>query len=689
MAKQCMYCGRPLPVEEARFCNDCGRSQPPSSASPIKVKLPPKEFSRDDPHAVQQKSFTSEAASETARPPARGQSAQQPARLPKRPVRLAAEVSLAQEEKLEQKEALAPPRSADSMFSRPSKVVPERLHTADTASPRASQVASEESTMVLPGWQEELALLRKEGVVSNSPGKKAPPFPSDPDVTPRRPQSAPLRQDDLPSASAPEQADNVSEESTADPSQRELQEKMWEQAPTVHLPQPSMGKNMPGPAPAVEQTPFSSISFDPEEEAREIADLDTAMWQTPRRAEEPGQRIAEELTEQTLEEVKEVEEEPEEEDVEDLPTAILPVPELAFGQPQLKIERVSTPDPRGKAVEQAKAEAVGVEDQPTRPMLASSIAPRSPLPPGAQQQSPAQERVGGAAPLTQRSAPTPRISHPTSSPGAYGPAPSTPPSNPAQTPGSFVPAQPGHVFNPSAMPPLPHHPVSAPGNPPSWPSARGGEQALAGSSHYSPPASPVSQAPSTPQPAPAEVSAAIRKARKGYAPRVLAALLLVLLAGGVLAFIVLYQPFTNKLDQRDQSYQNASLGVSLHYPLGWKASFNQASNTVHFADSSQTGQVDLTSAASNGSTLDQYVSQKTTQLGITGLKAAPAVSFAGSTWQQIQGSINQNGATYTIALYITQRNDHFYTLACLTLPNVYAQTEHDDFAPLRASFQFI
>ncbi len=168
------------------------------------------------------------------------------------------------------------------------------------------------------------------------------------------------------------------------------------------------------------------------------------------------------------------------------------------------------------------------------------------------------------------------------------------------------------------------------------------------------------------------------------------AVVLLLVVGGILAALSYQhnQSVTNQATQPTQHYQNSALGVSLDYPQSWKVSADQAHNSAHFADNSATVQVDLRQAAANGS-LDQYLNQQASQLGITNQKVASAVTFAGASWQQLQGSINQSGATYTITLYVTQHNGHFYTLACLTLPPVYAQAEHDSFAPLRASLQFL
>lgn len=217
------------------------------------------------------------------------------------------------------------------------------------------------------------------------------------------------------------------------------------------------------------------------------------------------------------------------------------------------------------------------------------------------------------------------------------------------------------------------NPPSRPGNPPSWVDAR----------------TSLDQSPGTPQSEQARAFPAL--GRSFDRKRILVGLALLVLIVGLVATAISYQhnqSVSNQTVQPTQIYQNTSLGFSLHYPQAWKVSADQAHSSVHFADSSATVQVDLSQDAANGS-LAQYLNQKATRLGITSQKAASAVAFAGESWQQLRGNVNQSGATYTITLYVAPHNGHFYALACLTLPGVYAQAEHDSFAPLRASLQFL
>ncbi|MEO7019992.1 MAG: hypothetical protein ABI234_07580 [Ktedonobacteraceae bacterium] len=708
MAKKCIHCGQPLPKDDARFCNDCGQSQvlptaPTADVAPIKVKLPPKEFVRDNPSVSPRASFVPERSVGAARPLQTPLVTQQPSYLPKRPVRQISQEPQAWSDA--QKEQPWIPRPSESMHPKSPYAQGDEQkgqlgmpRALDSTPAQASRSLSEESTMVLPGWQAELELLRKDSTIPSSPAtpeKAVDPEPEPEDLTPWRPRSVPpsmLAQDPKPTSLERKQASRLPEERLhpAEQPQRELPAKAWEQKPAAQPALPPMQKNMPefGPALAVEQAPFSALAFVAEERTEDVADLETVTWQHMDHPanEEP---VSDENT------TRAVGEEASLDKVEDLPTAAFNVPTFVQGQPQLKIERTSTPPSKSGVLTASAVEQEEVEDQPTRPMLASFVGPRSPLPPVAPQPpsrladfpplenrfvQQAQPRLADFPPLENRL--VQQTPNPVSLPGVYGQTSGFESDMPplGRNPNPYTP--PGN-FNSSPMSP---NPASQPGNTPRWSDARPDgrpEQA-------SRPFSPMTSLPNTPQPNPVRLSAALAKPRKKrYTGRILVVVLLLLLAGGVTFWAVQDQPFTNQLAQTDQMYQNPSLGFSLHYPLDWKANVDQAHNVVHFADSSATGQVNLSRVTASGSTLDQFLSQQETQLGITGQKAGSAVTFAGESWQQVQGSVVQSGATYTITLYGTQHSGHFYALTCLTLPNVYPQMEHDNFALLRASFLFL
>jgi len=167
--------------------------------------------------------------------------------------------------------------------------------------------------------------------------------------------------------------------------------------------------------------------------------------------------------------------------------------------------------------------------------------------------------------------------------------------------------------------------------------------------------------------------------------RIVSVLLFVLICIGVGTWIYLYQPFSiAPVTQPQQNFKDAALGVSLLYPNGWTAKVDHSKSTLYFADSSSTAQVTLT-ITNVGGDLNQYMQQQVTRLAMTGAKLGSPVTFAGTTWQQMQGTIQQSGANYTATLFVTMHGDHIVTLLQQAQQTVYPEEETAVFAPLRAS----
>src|SRR5258708_13128788 len=125
-------------------------------------------------------------------------------------------------------------------------------------------------------------------------------------------------------------------------------------------------------------------------------------------------------------------------------------------------------------------------------------------------------------------------------------------------------------------------------------------------------------------------------------------------AGGVAAWIRKFQPFSiPQVAQPQQQFQNSALGVSLSYPNGWSVQVDGKNGTAHFSDSSRTAQFSVIVMPANGQDAGQYLLKQAAQLGLTGSKPCPPLSFAGSTWQQTQGTVQQAGANYTDTLLLT------------------------------------
>jgi len=208
------------------------------------------------------------------------------------------------------------------------------------------------------------------------------------------------------------------------------------------------------------------------------------------------------------------------------------------------------------------------------------------------------------------------------------------------------------------------------------------------------PVAPVQDLKQTPPPH-SNVTPKRRKRRK---PLVfgLIVFLLLLGSGGVGAWIVIYHPFPVPVVNpfsvpavtQPQTFTSSQLGLSLQYPSGWRYQNDQATATVHFYDSSDTAQFNVVVSPANGDP-SLYLQQQVSHLGLTGQKAGPDLTFAGTPWHQLQGTVQQNGATYTETAFVGVHNQHFLTLTFLFPQPNYAQEDHLIFSQIRSTIQFL
>jgi len=654
VVKTCMYCGQPLARADARFCTECGRLQPlepdPAEASGvIKVRLPLKEIVRQEPPAAQ-------ADPQPVPPPGpvrirQGQPAQPvsqpPLRPARRPVRLTAQAAqIAQKRPEPLEEAVPPP--ADASPRPPADRLPEPVE--------------ELSTMILPGWREELEHIRQQQNAAEPPAAPPalisavvvqqvrsqqpvlPPVERETQELPAEHTAVAVPQQDGEAATSIVQTDSV---------RRELHVRVWEQEPTRRYPHVQVEKPEEmetRPAPAVEHPPFTTAFEEGDESPAEQTAID---WQAL-----AGTGAAPVLATEQAESLQE----PEEHQVEDLPTVPLAVPPAVKRPSAITIERASTPAPAGPDASRQE-----IESQPTRPMPVSqtgapvSLSPqRQPGPVREKEQRVPPSPSGSQAPAAARQ-------------NAASPLPPTrgvPPAV-AREPVSNPRSLPGQSFTPSG-PSLAHSPLSSPGNTML--------QSLPAPVGQRPPTAP---APITPLPAPARQSRPRRVTPLRVA--LLVGLLVVLGAG---ALIIAYQA-TSGGAQAYQTFENETLGVFLTYPQGWAFHLNRAQTSVQFADSSQTGQVTLNRTVPGPLSLTQYLDQQVTQLGIVTPQFAPTRLFAEVSWQRVQGDVVRQGATYMLDLYVTRHGTYLYTLIFLAPPSAYERIEQESFGPLRASFRFI
>jgi hypothetical protein len=132
-------------------------------------------------------------------------------------------------------------------------------------------------------------------------------------------------------------------------------------------------------------------------------------------------------------------------------------------------------------------------------------------------------------------------------------------------------------------------------------------------------------------------------------------------------------------------FSNAQLGIALSYPNGWTQQV--VPGAAHFFASNHTAGVDITVA--NAGDVNQALQQQATKLGLSGTKAGPALSFAGTTWQQSQGNLQQSGANYTVTLLAAVHGSHLYTIVQQAPQSNYADWEQAFFSPLRGSLKFL
>ena len=178
---------------------------------------------------------------------------------------------------------------------------------------------------------------------------------------------------------------------------------------------------------------------------------------------------------------------------------------------------------------------------------------------------------------------------------------------------------------------------------------------------------------------------------RGRVPVLVILLLICLLVvGGLATWIIKFQPFSiPQVTQPQQRFQNSALGVSLSYPSGWSVQVDRKNATAYFSDSSRTAQFSVIVAPANGQDAGQYLLKQAAQLGFTGTKPGPQLSFAGSTWQQAQGTVQQAGANYTDVLLVTTHGSHLVSIIQQAPLVTYADEEQAVFASVRSSFQFL
>jgi hypothetical protein len=197
---------------------------------------------------------------------------------------------------------------------------------------------------------------------------------------------------------------------------------------------------------------------------------------------------------------------------------------------------------------------------------------------------------------------------------------------------------------------------------------------------------PVGQPAAVPPPSAPTLSS--RKSR--YPLLVFLILVPVVLVSALGILIVQARPFSvSPVTQPWQQFQDQQLGVSLLYPTGWQVQVDHTKSVIHFYDSSNTAQVNISVTSATGNDLAQFLSQQAKQLQITGTKSAASITFAHTSWAQVQGTTQESGANYTATLLASVHNNRVFTITLLAPSSNYADQEKVNFSYMRDSWQFL
>jgi hypothetical protein len=183
-------------------------------------------------------------------------------------------------------------------------------------------------------------------------------------------------------------------------------------------------------------------------------------------------------------------------------------------------------------------------------------------------------------------------------------------------------------------------------------------------------------------------AAPVRRPRRWWPIVVVFVVLVVLVIGGLIAaMMVSQQPVNNAIIQSQVNFSDTQLGISLLYPNGWTRQVNTGMSTAHFYASNHVGEIDIIVAA-NGNA-QQALQQQATKMGMSGKKTETALNFASASWQQLQGTLQVSGASFTDTLLATSHGGQLFIIVQQAPQNDYADWEKEFFAPLRSSFKFL
>jgi len=183
---------------------------------------------------------------------------------------------------------------------------------------------------------------------------------------------------------------------------------------------------------------------------------------------------------------------------------------------------------------------------------------------------------------------------------------------------------------------------------------------------------------------------ALPRTRQRLPMPVVASVLVALVLIGVGSWLVFAQPFSvPQVTQPLLGFSDAHLGLSLLYPNGWTSKKDASDSTVQFYDRSQTAQVIIAVSNINNSTITAALQKQSAQLGMSGAKSVAPLAFAGASWQAMQGSVQQNSASYTCTVFATTHANRLVIWTQLAPQSVYSREESVIFSAMRQSLRFV
>ena len=183
-------------------------------------------------------------------------------------------------------------------------------------------------------------------------------------------------------------------------------------------------------------------------------------------------------------------------------------------------------------------------------------------------------------------------------------------------------------------------------------------------------------------------AASSRLAERRISRKLVATILVVLVLVIAGVWVVVAQPFSvPSITQPQVGFNDNTLHISLLYPNGWLYTVSTSQSTVLFHDSSNTAQMTIVSANASDSDISTYLQSQADRAGIATPKTMSPASFAGTTWQGVQGTVQQKGANYTCTIFATVQGNRLLTIIQQAPQTTYDEEDNLVFSQMRTSLK--